>query len=432
MPCIIDNVKKDSIAEDLGLAKGDEILSVNGHIIHDIIDWRFYINEEYTEISVIRQGVPEIFEIEKDFDDDLGIEFDDIIFDRLKVCGANCMFCFERQLPKGVRPSLKLRDDDYRLSFLNGNFITLANLKEEDINRIIEQKLSPLYVSVHTTDEVLREKMIGRKFPPFMDQIKKLCDSGICLHTQAVACPGINDGEKLTETIDTLSSLYPHVLSLAVVPVGLTEHRENLPLISPYTKEQAQNVIKIIEEKQNKFRKEFGTAFVWASDEFYIKADMEIPDEEYYEDYSQLENGVGLVRDFLADAPWGADILNSAKLKKTKLTFITGKSFYPYFKEVLSRITNISLDIDLIPIENRFFGKTVTVTGLMCGKDIINQLKDTDLGDYLLIPEICLKDGCLFLDDMTVNDIEKELNTKIIKEADYFSVTAERIINILR
>ena len=430
MPCIINYVREDSIAEDLGLLPGDEILSVNGHIIHDIVDWRFYINEEYTELSVIKSGVPEIFEIEKDYDDDLGIEFDDIIFDRLKVCGANCMFCFERQLPKGVRPSLKLRDDDYRLSFLNGNFITLANLKEEDIDRIIEQKLSPLYVSVHTTDEELREKIIGRKFPPFMELIKKLCKNGICLHTQVVACPGINDGEKLTETINTLSDLYPNVLSLAVVPVGLTQHRENLPKINPYTKEEAENVLKIIEEKQNIFRKTFGTTFVWASDEFYIKAGKPIPDNEYYEDYSQLENGVGLVRDFLTDAEDGIGILNSANIKTDKkLTFITGKSFYPFLRSVLDRIKNINTE--LIAIENRFFGNTVTVSGLMCGRDIRDQLKDKDLGDYVLIPEICLKDGYLFLDDMTLKELEKELGVPVIKEADYFSVTAKRIEKLL-
>lgn len=426
MPCIINYVREDSIAEDLGLLPGDEILSVNGHIIHDIVDWRFYINEEYTELSVIKSGVPEIFEIEKDYDDDLGIEFDDIIFDRLKVCGANCMFCFERQLPKGVRPSLKLRDDDYRLSFLNGNFITLANLKEEDIDRIIEQKLSPLYVSVHTTDEELREKIIGRKFPPFMELIQKLCKNGICLHTQVVACPGINDGEKLTETINTLSDLYPSVLSLAVVPVGLTQHRENLPKINPYTKEEAKNVLNIIEEKQNIFRKTFGTAFVWASDEFYIKAGKPIPDNEYYEDYSQLENGVGLVRDFLTDAEDGIKFLNSANIKTDKkLTFVTGKSFYPFLRSVLDRIKNIKTD--LIAIENRFFGNTVTVSGLICGRDIKDQLKGKDLGDYVLIPEICLKDGYLFLDDITLEELEKELGVPIIKEADYFSVTAERI-----
>ncbi len=430
--CIISYVEPGSIGAELGLSPGDEIISINNQVVRDIIDYRFLTSEEYVELSVIKGGVPEIFEIEKDVYDDLGLEFENVLFDKLKVCGANCIFCFERQLPKGMRKSLVLRDDDYRLSFLNGNFITLANLKESDIQRIIEQKLSPLYVSVHAVDEVLREKIIGRKFAPFMETIKRLCDNGICLHTQVVACPGVNDGEKLIETIDTLGNLYPKVLSLAVVPVGLTKHRENLPKIEPYTKEEALEVLDIIESKQKVFKKKFETNFVWASDEFYIKAEKDIPSNEFYEDYSQLENGIGLVRDFLTDATDGIELLNKTKFKKKKkLTFITGKSFCPYFRSVLEKINNPKLEIEVIPIYNDFFGRTVTVTGLMCGCDIVCQLKDRNLGDFLLIPEICLKDGYLFLDDMTVDDIERELNIKVIKEADYFSETAERIIDEL-
>lgn len=431
MPCIISEVIEDTIADDLGLMPGDEILSINGHIINDIIDYRFYTNEEYVEMSMIHNGKPEIFEIEKDYEDDLGIEFDEILFDKLKVCGANCIFCFERQLPKGMRKSLTLRDDDYRLSFLNGNFITLANLKEADIERIIEQRLSPLYVSVHTVDEALREKIIGRKFPPFMETIKRLVDNGINLHTQVVACPGINDGDKLIETIDTLGAFYPNILSLAVVPVGLTGHRENLPLINPYTKEEAIEVLNIVETKQKEFMDKYGKKFLWASDEFYIKAEKEIPCDEFYEDYEQLENGIGLVRDFLTDAEEGIKTLNNAKLKDCKLTFVTGVDFAPYFKSVLDKINNKSLNINLICIKNYHFGETVTVTGLLTGKDIINQLKDKDLGDYVCIPDICLNDNNVFLDDLTVEDIEKEIKTPIILEDTYFSNTAETLVEMV-
>lgn len=420
MPCIISEVIEDTIASDLGLMPGDEIISVNGHIINDIIDYRFYTNEEYVEVSMIHNGKPEIFEIEKDYEDDLGIEFEDILFDKLKVCGANCIFCFERQLPKGLRKSLTLRDDDYRLSFYNGNFITLANLKESDIERIIEQRLSPLYVSVHTVDEELREKIIGRKFPPFMETIKRLTDNGICLHTQVVACPGINDGEKLLETINVLGAMYPKILSLAVVPVGLTEHRENLPKINPYTKDEANSVLDLVESKQKEFREKYDTKFVWASDEFYIKAKREIPNNEFYEDYSQIENGIGLVRDFIEWSQEGVEAFNKLKLKNNiKLSFVTGVSFYPYLKSVLDKINNNKLSVNLYEIQNELFGKTVTVTGLLCGRDIINQLKDKDMGDYLMIPEICLNDNNVFLDDLTVEDIEKALNIKVVLEETY-------------
>ena len=427
MNCIINYVEPDSIAEDIGLSAGDEILSLNGHIIRDILDYRFYVNDESVELSVIKGGVPEIFEIEKDYDDDLGIGFDDVLFDRMKTCGANCMFCFERQLPKGMRPSLMGRDDDYRLSFLYGNYITLANLKQDDIDRIIEQNLSPLYVSVHTTDEILREKIIGRKFPPMMETIKYLCENGIKLHTQAVLCPGVNDGEKLIETIDTLSALYPYVETLAAVPVGLTCHREKLPEIMPYTKEQAQAVLNIIENKQQIMQEKTGTRFVWPSDEFYIKAEKSIPDNDYYEDYSQLQNGVGLVRDFLEDSREGVDILNNMKCSETSLAFVTGQSFYPYLKSVVEKINNKGLKIDVVPVVNNFFGKTVTVAGLMTAKDIVNALSSYPVGDITVIPRICLNDDNLFLDDVSADDLEKSLGRPVIYAPDYFSLTAEKI-----
>ena len=421
MPCIINYISPDSIAEDLELSVGDEILSVNGHLIHDIVDWRFYINEEEVELSIIHNGTPEIFEIEKDYDDDLGIEFNEILFDKLKVCGANCMFCFERQLPKNMRKSLYLRDDDYRLSFLNGNFITLANLQESDIDRIIEQHLSPLYVSVHCVDEELREKIIGRKFKPFMETIKELTENGISLHTQVVACPGVNDGEKLVETIDTLGEFFPNILSLAVVPVGLTKHRENLPKIDPYTKEEAKKVVEIITEKQKAFKEKFDTNFVWCSDEFYIKAGVELPNDEFYEDYSQLENGVGLVRDFLTDAEEFIESGEKLFGEFKEISFVTGTSFYPFLKPVLEKVERNNLKINLYEIKNDFFGHTVTVAGLMTGQDIINQLKGKKLGECLFIPEICINDNGVFLDDLTVEDIETALNIKVRLSATYLS-----------
>jgi len=431
MSAVISNIIEGSIADDLKLNIGDEILTINGNHINDIVDYRYNINDEYIEITVRSDNETLIFEIEKDYDDDLGIEFEDIIFDKLKTCGANCIFCFEKQLPKTMRKTLFLRDDDYRLSFLNGNYITMANLTQEDIKRIITQRLSPLYVSIHTVDDNLREKIIGRKFKPVLETINKLTSHGIQLHTQVVACPGINDSEELINTIDTLSKYYPNILSLAVVPVGLTRYRENLPKITPYTKKTAQKVLDIITEKQKNLKKKLGTNFVWASDEFYIKAKRELPANHHYEDYSQIENGIGLVRDFLTDAKKIIKRINNRYIKtKKSFTLITGVSFYPYLKEIISGITNDQITFNLIPIKNDFFGHTVTVTGLICGQDIINQLKDKEIGDYLVIPEVCLLEDELFLDDLTVSDIEYALNTKVIIGKPYLSDTFKILTNI--
>lgn len=423
MPATISKIKKDSIAYELGLKKNDEIISINGEVIKDIIDFQYMIDDENIEVLVKKKnGSFEEFDIEKDFGEHLGVEFKDVIFDRLKTCGANCIFCFERQLPKNMRKSLVLKDDDYRLSFLYGCYITMGNLKKADFERIITQRLSPLYVSVHTVDDVLREKIIGKKTNSILSDIKYLCDNGIKIHTQIVLCPGINDGAYLMESINKLSEMYPMVESLALVPVGLTKHRDNLPYIKQYDKELSKKLIDIISQKSDELYNKLGTRFVWLADEFYIKAEIQVPDNDYYEDYLQIENGIGLVRDFLCDAQKSKQKFQNIQLSsKINLTLITGKSFYSILRDYFSDTTNENININLYEIKNILFGESVTVTGLICGKDIIDQLKDQDLGDLLIIPSVCLSDEGIFLDDITIKSMEDILGVEIVVVKPYIS-----------
>ena len=431
MPAIIERIVKNSIGSELGLKKGDQIISVNGEILRDILDFQFFTNDEEITLTVKTKNGIEEFEIEKDFDENLGIEFNEAIFDNLKTCGANCIFCFERQLPKNMRKSLTLKDDDYRLSFLYGCYITLGNLANEDIKRIISQRLSPLYVSIHAVNNELREKIIGKKTRPILSDIKYLCEKGIKIHTQVVLCEKINDGKYLEETIDELSKLYPCIASLAIVPVGLTSHRKNLPEIKHCTKNFAIKTLNLIEKKAEGFYQKYGTHFVWASDEFYIKAEKDIPEKDYYEDYLQIENGIGLIRDFMEDAKKVIKKINKLDLKKkVKFSMITGKSFYPYLKEYLNNIKNNNLLINLFEIPNNLFGETITVTGLLCGKDIENYLKDKELGDFLLIPNVCISDNGEFLDDMKTLELEEKLKTKIIITKPFISNVVKILKNI--
>ncbi len=427
MAAVIAKVKRGSIAEELGLRKGDEIITVNGSALRDIIDYEFRTSEEsVTLLARTGRGLEE-FDIEKDPGESLGLEFREALFDKVRTCGANCMFCFERQLPPGLRPSLRMRDDDYRLSFLYGCFVTLGNLREEDTLRIAEQRLSPLYVSVHATDHSLRQTLLGKKVPDIITQLRGFIDKGICFHCQAVICPGLNDGDALVRTIEDLAALHPGTLSLALVPVGLTKYREGLPELKPVDRDKACEIIDTAEAFQQRFLKTLGTRFVWCADEFYIKAQRPLPPDEAYEDYPQYENGIGLVRDFLEDAKKGVKALDRLDLEGLDIALITGRSFEP-----LLRSLDLGRNRDRFRIrsaDNLLFGSSVTVTGLLPGKIIRELVKDCRLA---VIPSVCISDNGVFLDDLTPEDITRATGVPVIISGPLISDMARRLKKYLQ
>jgi len=400
-------------------------LEINGHPINDVIDYKFYSSESNLTLELKdKNGKTKKIRLRKRPDQDLGLEFYEI---KYRSCKNNCIFCFVHQLPKGMRRSLYFKDEDYRLSFLHGNFITLTNTSDEDIDRIIQQRLSPLYVSVHTTDEGLRKRILSNQnIPEIMPTIKKLADGKIEMHTQIVLCPGINDGEYLKKSVLDLSSLYPRVKSLALVPVGLTRYRQNLPEIKPVDKEYSLNIVKLVDRWQQIFRKKLRVGFVYASDEFFTKgmnrmvhtkACLDIPNRKYYDDFSQIENGVGMVRQFLDEFYVKQKFLPKRLKKNLNISLLTGVSAFRLIKKTVEGKLNLipGLKIKVISVKNNFFGPTVTVTGLLTGVDILHTLKkEKRLGDLILLPPNCINQDGLFLDDMTPQDMEKEFDRKVI------------------
>ena len=398
---------------------GDELLKINGKEIMDVLDFDFYMAEQNVTMT-FKCG--EKYKVIKTNNTDCGLEFQTYLMDKQQHCKNKCIFCFIDQLPKGLRPSLYFKDDDSRLSFLFGNYITLTNISEHEIERIIEMHISPVNISVHTMNPELRVKMMKNKNAgESLKIIKRLADAGIQMNTQLVLCPGINDGDELRRSIEELSAFYPAVQSIAAVPVGLTKFRDGLEKIEPYNKQTASEVIDIIEEYSQKFRKELGTGLVFPADEFFIKAERDLPSEEYYDDYPQLDNGVGLVRSFYNDFLYELENCNEKPIYK-KVTLATGADFYPYLCELCERAEEkYGVEISVKKIINNFFGETITVSGLITGQDIANQLKNVDLGECLLLPNSMISDYTnhtehknKFLDDMTIEELEKALNTKII------------------
>lgn len=412
---IIDKVELDSIADDLGWLPGDEMISVNGHRLSDVLDYQFYAAEEF--VSVLLRRGEELFEyeIEKDIDDDLGVAFADPLFDGIRSCGAKCVFCFVEQLPKGLRKSLYVKDDDYRLSFLHSNFVTLANVTEHDLSRIVEQRLTPLYVSVHTTNPVLRDMMLGRKAPNILDQIDELVKGNITLHTQIVLCRGINDEHELHRTIEDLALRYPTVKSIAVVPAGITPHRKNSTPIPPIDARYSAAILDNIEQWQRRFRSKLGTRLVWAADEFYLSANRPIPKAISYERFPQIGNGIGLVRKFKDSAyKANAKIRQIGRDKnKVGVSIATGRLAAPVLNEWVGSVDSAGLNMIVYPVNNTLFGETVTVAGLISGRDIIRQLRGKPLGDILAIPSVALRDDT-FLDDVTLSEVEEALDVKIL------------------
>ena len=429
---VIQKVYKDSIAEELNIEPGDILLSINGNKVKDIIDYKFYISDEYVEVEIEKQnGEVWAFEIEKDYDEDLGIEFTNPLIDKAKSCRNKCIFCFIDQLPPNMRKTLYFKDDDSRLSFLQGNFITLTNMSDEDIDRIIKYRLSPINVSVHTTNPDLRIRMLNNKNAgKIFTILKRFKDAGIKINCQIVLVPKVNDGEELDRTIRDLSSLYPSVGSVAVVPVGLTKHREKLAKLEPFNQKTSKEVLEFLLDKQKRFMDKLGTRFVFPSDEFYVMADYPIPEFEEYEGFPQIENGVGLLRNFET----GID----EELKKLDEGIILSKSYIiatgTLAEGFMNRIKNKlmakfkGLSLKVVPIENRFFGELITVSGLVTGQDLMVQLKNYANADGVLIPKSMLREGThVFLDDLTVEAIEDELKVKIIP----VEVSGKELVNLL-
>lgn len=434
----IAKILPGSIAEEIELEVGDRLISINGNAVIDIIDYKFLITDELLCIEIEKEdGEVWDIEIEKEYDEDLGIRFIDAILDKPKSCHNKCIFCFIDQLPEGMRETLYFKDDDSRLSFLQGNFVTLTNMKEEDIDRIIKYKISPINVSVHTTDPELRKMMLNNKFAgKVYDRLTRLAEAGIKLNCQIVSCPGINNGKELIKTIKDLYKLYPNVENLAVVPIGITKYREGLFNLTLYDKTTATQEIEGVKKLQEKYIRETGSPFIRLSDEFYVTAQIDVPEEDFYDGYGQLEDGIGMIR--LLRNVIDEDIANLKPNNRGSFTIITGSLAYEEILNVAKKITecNNKIIIDVKKIINNFFGKTITVAGLLTGKDIIEQLKDEKLGDYIIIPDNMLKKGYelgsyeeqILLDNITVNDLEKSLNAKVLV-CDYSGEDLIHIIN---
>ncbi|MGM0502532.1 MAG: DUF512 domain-containing protein, partial [Bacillota bacterium] len=408
------------IAEEVDLTPGDKLVRINGQILKDFIDYKFLITDTYLELEIVKDnGEYWIIEVEKNFDESLGIEFSDIIFDGLKTCHNNCIFCFVDQMPEGCRKTLSLKDDDYRFSFLKGSYTTLTNLSEEEFKRIKRMHLSPLNISVHSTNSKVREQMLNNKNAGrILEQIEELCAVGIEMNTQIVLCPEINDGQYLAQTIEDLAQFIPQIKSLAVVPVGLTKYRDGLTNLRSFTKQEALEVIEMVEKYQNEFRSENESGFVYLADEFYLLAEQEIPSREYYDNFPQLENGVGMVRLLRDEFAELKSNLPKEIANKTKISLVTGKLGAEALKPVVTELNEIdNLNLEVCVIKNKFFGSEVTVTGLLTSTDILGQLKDdhVDLGDLILIPEVLLNDDDLFLDDLSWREFEKKFDQKVVK-----------------
>lgn len=424
----VESVRSGSPADRAGLQAGDTIISINGNRIGDLIDYLFYADEERFDLLVSRNGKRFSIVIEKDSQSDIGIELRHF---KIKTCKNKCIFCFVSQLPKGMRRSLYIKDEDYRMSFLYGNYITLTNITLAEKRRIVEQRLSPLYISVHSTKKELRNRLIGNpKATDILKEIKFFKDHKIRMHCQIVLCPDYNDGEELQRTINDLYKFYPYVASIAVVPVGLTAYRKNVDSLRPVEKTDAIKAIEIINQNQKRFKKKHGDNIVYGADELYIKAGIEFPSIKEYGDLPQIENGVGMVAQFLSQARSilsKKQTLNIAHGKeKTNFITFTGLSFYPYLKRFIDKLKEKnSLNLTILPVENQFFGNSVTVTGLITGRDLLKTLYTAMDGkgkqeldkSVLLIPDVVLRSGKdTFLDDISIKNLEEAtgIKTKVI------------------
>lgn len=416
----IKDIVSGSIAEEMEIEKGDFLLSINGVEIKDILDYKYQIFDEFIIVTIQKAESGEIWdlEIEKEENEDLGLVFEEQLIDKPRNCANKCIFCFMDQLPPKVRDTLVFKDDDFRLSFMTGNYVTFTNSGYKDLDRIINYHLTPINVSVHATDPEVRAMMLNNKNAGLiMDYIKYLTDHEIGVNAQIVLCPGINDGKVLDKTIEDLSRFYPYLLSIAIVPVGLTKYRDGLFKLKGFDKKSASNVIEQVENWQRKFKKEYKNNLVFCADEFYIKAELEIPEPSRYENFEQLEDGIGLLAYFTLNFNKALMRYKPRKMNKT-VSVATGKSAYKFIKEKADILENVfeGLKINVYPIENLFFGPEITVTGLITGGDLVSALKNKEMGEYLVIDKKMLKDDCdIFLDDMTLEEVKSSLGIRIVK-----------------
>lgn len=416
----ITEVMLGSRAYKAGVSAGDTLISINGNSIKDVLDYRFYLTERRVELLLSRDGMEYSVKISKGEYDDIGLEFETPLMDKKHSCTNKCIFCFIDQNPEGLRESLYFKDDDSRLSFIHGNYVTLTNMTQEDVDRIIKMRMSPINISVHTTNPELRVKMMKNKHSgEVLKYLNDFAAAGLSMCGQIVLCRGVNDGEELVRSLTDLAALYPAMSSVAIVPAGLTKFREKLYPLTDFTKDEAAEVIDMINSFGDAHKEKHGTRLFYAADEFYLKAEREIPDSDYYEDYPQIENGVGMIRSLtdefgvaLDNASDMAELLN----KKRSVSLVTGVASYPMIKEQVDKLCRLcpNLSVEIYEIVNNFFGRSITVSGLLTGKDICEQLKDKPLGEELIIPINCLRHGeDVFLCGMTVAEMEDRLGVAV-------------------
>lgn len=423
---IVKKVLDGSIAREMEIESGDELLEINGERITDIFDYQYLVQDEYIEVLVKKSSGEEwLLEIDKDYEEDLGIEFESGLMDDYRSCCNKCIFCFIDQMPRGMRETLYFKDDDSRLSFLQGNYVTLTNMSEHDIERIIKYHLSPINISFQTTNPELRCQMLNNRFAgEALKKVDKLYEAEITMNGQIVLCKGVNDGKELERSIGDLSKYLPYLESVSVVPVGLSKYREGLYPLEPFTKEDAKKVVSLIGKWQDRLYPEYGLHFIHASDEWYILAEEELPEEACYDGYLQLENGVGMLRLLLTEFYEALEEKKSKRQdgfgdfgdKKNSISLATGLLAYPYIFEMAEAVKEAfpAVELKVYPIVNEFFGERITVSGLLTGQDIRKQLTGKDLGERLLLPQNVLRSGeQVFLDDMTVADLEKALQVKV-------------------
>ena len=422
-PAKITRVLPDSIAAEIGFEPGDAILAINQTRPRDLIDYRFLCADEYLELEVLDAlGKIHQIEIAKDYDDDLGLEFENALFDGLIQCTNRCPFCFIDQQPLGKRSSLYLKDDDYRLSFLYGSYLTLTNLPDKEWRRIEQMRLSPLYVSVHATEPEIRIRLLKNdRAGLIMSQLKWFQKRRLQIHAQVVVCPEINDGIHLARTLSDLASFHhgdiPAVASVAVVPVGLTRFRPPEDRLIPVSQAKAQEVIAQVKQLQQQFKQDFGSNFVWLADEWFLIARQEVPPESHYEDYPQIGNGVGSIRLFLKQFQTTATRLLPQSIPETRhFTWVVGNAVEQAFQPLAAQLNAVAgLQVELVALRSEYWGQEITVTGLLTGQDLLAGLTGKDLGDGILLPSLMLKQGdTRFLDDLTLAEVSQKLNREII------------------
>lgn len=410
---LISAVRKNSLAEAAGIVAGDKLVAVDGVQVKDIIELSFYTSDYEVELELENaQGQRRQLHIDKYPDEDLGLEFEAAVFDKVSTCYNNCIFCFVDQMIPGMRKGLYVRDDDYRLSFLYGNFITLTNLKEEDFQRIIQTHMTPLYVSVHATDPKVRCEMMHNRFAgELMDKLERLFAAGIEVHTQIVCCPGYNDGEILAKSFQDLYARHPHVLTMAVVPVGITKHREGLHPLRTFTKEEAAALIDQVTPWQRQCREETGKTFIYLGDEFYLLAGRDVPAAEWYDGFPQLENGIGLTRSFVDE--WQATLPSLSSYQAASPAVIpVGESAFTVLQPLLDALNKqFNTAHSFVPVPNQFFGGKVNVTGLLTASDILSTCKESC--KRLILPAVVLNNDKLFLDDTALEQFRKEYPGKV-------------------